>query len=66
MGVKTQYKDLRSDHNNIFMCLELNVVPTLSSNFFIWANVYIPNRKKNHIVGLAAVCWALWDARNMF
>ena len=33
--------------------------------FWFWANTYLPNHKHFHSVGLAAICWAIWRARNL-
>ena len=32
--------------------------------FWVWANKFMPCHKKLHMIGLAAICWALWLTRN--
>lgn len=34
------------------------------SQFWVWAAKYMPYHKKIFMVGLAAICWALWRTRN--
>lgn len=31
---------------------------------WVWCNTWLPGDKKLHVVGIAAVCWAIWKARN--
>lgn len=38
--------------------------PTNFDQFWEWAEQYIQNSKKFHMVGLAAICWALWRSMN--
>ena len=38
--------------------------PISFGQFWQWASVLLPNRKHFHIIGLAAICWALWTTRN--
>ena len=38
--------------------------PNSFDQFWLWARRYIPAGKKLYMVGLAAICWALWKARN--
>ena len=35
-----------------------------SSQFWVWANKFMPSHKKFHMIGLAAICWAIWLTRN--
>jgi len=39
-------------------------IPISFGQFWQWASVLLPNRKHFHIIGLAAICWALWTTRN--
>ena len=32
--------------------------------FWVWANKFMPSHKKFHMIGLAAICWAIWLTRN--
>jgi hypothetical protein len=38
--------------------------PSSFDQFWIWADKYIHNYKKIHMVGLSAICWAIWKSRN--
>jgi hypothetical protein len=38
--------------------------PTSFSQFWVWAGQFMPKNEKLHMVGLAAMCWALWQSRN--
>jgi hypothetical protein len=38
--------------------------PTSFSQFWEWAGRFMPNHKKIHFTGLAALCWAIWRTRN--
>ena len=38
--------------------------PSSFSQFWVWAAKYMPHHKKIFMVGLAAICWALWRTRN--
>jgi len=37
--------------------------PTFAQ-FWVWVQKYMANGTKFHMVGLSAICWALWRARN--
>jgi hypothetical protein len=32
--------------------------------FWCWCEKYMPKNSKFYMVGLAAICWAIWQARN--
>lgn len=32
--------------------------------YMVWAKTFMPNDRKFHVVGLSAVCWAIWKLRN--
>jgi hypothetical protein len=32
--------------------------------FWVWCEKYMPKNSNIHMVGLAASCWAIWQARN--
>jgi hypothetical protein len=38
--------------------------PSNLSQYWDWSNMFLPANKKIHMVGLSAVCWALWKTRN--
>ena len=38
--------------------------PTTFEQFWEWVSRFIPTGRKFHMVGLVAICWALWRARN--
>ena len=38
--------------------------PSSFSQFWMWANKFMPSHKKFHMIGLAAICWAIWLTRN--
>lgn len=38
--------------------------PNPFDQFWLWVNTYMKGGKKFHMVGLAAICWALWTSRN--
>ncbi|CAN6317451.1 unnamed protein product [Urochloa humidicola] len=38
--------------------------PNSFDQFWEWGYRYIPSQKKILFVGLAAVCWAVWNTRN--
>ena len=38
--------------------------PTSFEQFWQWVATLLPNRKQFHIIGLAAICWAIWTTRN--
>ena len=39
--------------------------PNSFEQFWFWTNTYLSNHKHFHSVGLAAICWAIWRARNL-
>ena len=38
--------------------------PTSFGQFWHWIAIILPNRKQFHMIGLTAICWAIWTARN--
>ena len=40
--------------------------PTSFGQFWIWIQNVMKEKKKFHMVGLSAICWAIWLARNKF
>lgn len=38
--------------------------PVSFNQFWIWVNIYLKGGKKYFMVGLGAICWAIWKARN--
>jgi len=38
--------------------------PTSFGQFWQWISALLPNSKQYHMIGLAAICWAIWTARN--
>jgi hypothetical protein len=38
--------------------------PSNLSQYWDWSNMFLPANKKIHMVGLSAICWALWKTRN--
>jgi len=44
--------------------LGANHRPTSFGQFWQWISVLLPNRKQFYMIGLAAICWAIWTTRN--
>jgi hypothetical protein len=40
--------------------------PSNLNQFWEWCERFMPRNKNVHMVGLAAICWALWRVRNVF
>jgi hypothetical protein len=38
--------------------------PSSFDQFWIWVDRYLHKHKKIHMVGLSAICWAVWKSRN--
>jgi mannosylglycoprotein endo-beta-mannosidase len=38
--------------------------PSSFEQFWVWVDRYMHNYKKVHMVGLSAICWAVWKSRN--
>ena len=38
--------------------------PASLNQYWVWANRFMPAHKKIHMIGLAAICWAIWRMRN--
>jgi hypothetical protein len=38
--------------------------PSSFDQFWVWVDRYMHNYKKVHMVGLSAICWAVWKSRN--
>lgn len=45
-------------------CDEPSNIPRSFDQCFKWCQTWLPNGKKFHIVGIAAVCWAIRKTRN--
>ncbi|KAF8732248.1 hypothetical protein HU200_016227 [Digitaria exilis] len=41
-----------------------NDAPGNLNQYWKWIDKYFPNNKQVHSFGLAAICWAIWKARN--
>ncbi|PUZ72532.1 hypothetical protein GQ55_2G401100 [Panicum hallii var. hallii] len=48
-----------------FTCSLAICRPCSLEQFWHWVYIYIPSHKQYHMVGLTAICWALWKARNL-
>jgi hypothetical protein len=46
------------------MCLHQRTRPKHYEQFWPWVAVALPGGEKFHMLGLAAICWAIWKARN--
>ncbi|KAF7001427.1 hypothetical protein CFC21_017101 [Triticum aestivum] len=46
------------------MALGTDLRPNSYWQYFSWCHTFLPYGKKYYTVGLAAVCWAIWLARN--
>lgn len=45
-------------------CLGTTVIPSNINQYWKWIDKYLPQLKQIHGFGLAAICWAIWNARN--
>lgn len=48
----------------IATCFGANNIPSSFEQSWAWCETWIPHGKKFHVVGIAAVCWAIWKMRN--
>lgn len=39
-------------------------VPRSFEQFWRWCDIWLPAGKQFHTVGIAAICWTIWKARN--
>ncbi|RCV39865.1 hypothetical protein SETIT_9G004500v2 [Setaria italica] len=46
------------------MVLGADCRPSSHDQFWVWVTSTIPRFQHFHMVGLLAICWALWNARN--
>ena len=46
------------------MVLRTDLCPNNAWQYYVWCNMFLPNGAKFFTVGLAAVTWAIWLARN--
>lgn len=45
-------------------CIGADSIPGGLDNCWSWLDIWCPMGKDFHVLGVAAVCWSLWDARN--
>lgn len=45
-------------------CFGANTVPRTLDQCWNWCEKWLPLGKKFHVCGAAAICWAIWKARN--
>jgi hypothetical protein len=38
--------------------------PSNLMQFWVWSERFLPRNKNIHMIGLAAICWAVWQSRN--
>lgn len=38
--------------------------PTTFTQYLEWSGRYVPGGRKIHVIGLSAICWAMWELRN--
>lgn len=48
----------------IARCLGAVDIPGSLDQYWQWLNKWLPQGKKYHVLGVSAICWALWKARN--
>ena len=48
----------------IAKCFGANTIPKNLDQCWIWCEKWLPFGKKFHVCGVAAICWAIWKARN--
>jgi hypothetical protein len=46
------------------ICFNQSDRPSSYEHFFTWIKKALPGGERVYIVGLAAFCWAIWNARN--
>ncbi|XBH77912.1 hypothetical protein VPH35_104293 [Triticum aestivum] len=44
--------------------LGTDLCPNNLCQFYFWCYAFLPQGERHFIVGLAAVCWAIWNRRN--
>jgi hypothetical protein len=49
----------------VAMVVGANCKPSNLNQFWVWCEKFLPVNRNLHTVGLAAICWALWQARNL-
>jgi hypothetical protein len=49
----------------VAMVVGANCRPSNLNQFWVWCEKFFPANRNLHTVGLAAICWALWQARNL-
>jgi hypothetical protein len=45
-------------------CINRNDIPGDIDQCWLWLNNHLPGMKSIHIVGVVAICWSIWKARN--
>jgi hypothetical protein len=45
-------------------CLGANDIPNDIKHCWLWLDMWLPQGKKVYAWGVAAICWAIWKARN--
>lgn len=48
----------------VAVCLGTNSIPGNLSQYWRWIKIALPGGENTYSFGLAAVCWAIWKARN--
>jgi hypothetical protein len=49
----------------IAICFHQNTRPICYEQFWTWIEQALPGEEKVYMLGLAAICWAIWKARNI-
>jgi hypothetical protein len=49
----------------IAVCFHQKTRPSNYEQFWIWISNALPGGEALHMLGLAAVCWAIWKVRNV-
>jgi hypothetical protein len=45
-------------------CIGANDIPSSIDRCWLWFEKWLPGGKKFHTLGIVAICWAMWKARN--
>jgi hypothetical protein len=48
----------------VAFCLGASNVPRSFSQCWNWCECWLPVGQKFHVIGIAAVCWAIWKTQN--
>lgn len=48
----------------VAQCIGATNIPLNIKQYWLWADTHFPNCKQIHGFGIAAICWAIWKARN--